>query len=577
MFYRPLDAEKKEIRLLHLTPGLPQSEVSCKLTTVSLTGPTLPDYEAISYAWGVASEFGEIVCNGKIIKVPASAERALRGLRREDKCRVLWIDAVCINQSNRTEREQQVAMMDVVYKSARRAVVYLSDIDGITEILDSMQAILNEMHKATDGLKRLKDVVYDLSGLQHTIEDPLHAVNLNSIVRLYNNSWFSRLWVVQEVALARESICVCGRYEIPWMDIARTSVWLQYKIPQDHGTSRLHCAGIDNATIMWQYSERTYGLYGPGQPRGFSLANLLANSRHFDTSDPRDKVYGLIALTNWSMNGKNLPAEIRPNYRKSPAETYRDATRLAIKEKEDLYILRYVFAPTDDSTEETSTFPSWVPRWHKRAAPYHARPLSKIFRAGRSRQMVIGSCQGPNCLQLVGSVFDAVRQVSDIVQEKALELSSLEDSFALFTNAAVPYSRYRTRSSLRKAVRMTMCSGTINKHLANEKTLADIFLRRISKGKEIKRVKPEYHDSCRQACLNRRFFVTTRGYLGLGPQTMQVNDVVVVLFGGRTPFILRPWMGSYRFIGECYVHGIMAGEGIECGDQDEKGFLIDIR
>ena len=78
-------------------------------------------------------------------------------------------------------------------------------------------------------------------------------------------------------------------------------------------------------------------------------------------------------------------------------------------------------------------------------------------------------------------------------------------------------------------------------------------------------------------CMYRRFFITKKGYLGLGPGPMEVGDSVCVLFGGKTPFILRKEEDHFKLIGESYIHGIMEGEVIqqfEAGELEEQWFEI---
>jgi Heterokaryon incompatibility protein (HET) len=528
----------------------------------------VPDYEAVSYTWGDPNNFSEINCNGQPLIVPKSAETVLRGLRLEDKTRVLWIDAICINQLDRREREEQVAIMGDVYKYAKRTLVWLGqDDDGFAETVDSMQDVLSEMREKTDGLKQLKSLIYSESGLVHNASQSQLGRQLGNLVKLYNHPWFSRLWVVQEVALSKECVCIFGRHEIPWIEVARTAVWMQYVIPQQHGTSRMDCAGIDNATVMWQYSEREYGLYGPGQARKLSLGNLLANSRHFKTSDARDKVYGLLALTTWSMSGRQLPPEITPDYRKSFMEVYRDATRLAIQEKQNLHILRYVLASEVEALNERRGFPSWVPRWDKRASACHARPLPKVFSAGQGRKMVLLHGSDPNCLELHGSLFDQVTKVSDIIDDICLRNDGVNRLVSSLYDLTQRPGTYPTGESVLEAITLTLIAHTINKHvvdknvLCTQATALDPTIITTLIGSED--LKAQYTDARLEACLNRRFFITDRGYFGLGPQNMQRNDVVSVLFGGRTPYVLRPWGASHLFLGECYVHGIMFSEGIE--------------
>ena len=64
------------------------------------------------------------------------------------------------------------------------------------------------------------------------------------------------------------------------------------------------------------------------------------------------------------------------------------------------------------------------------------------------------------------------------------------------------------------------------------------------------------------SCLGRKLFGTKEGYIGVGDVTLQADDLVCLLFGGKVPFILRKMEGHYRFIGECYLHGIMFGEAV---------------
>lgn len=82
----------------------------------------------------------------------------------------------------------------------------------------------------------------------------------------------------------------------------------------------------------------------------------------------------------------------------------------------------------------------------------------------------------------------------------------------------------------------------------------------------------------RQRRLNYRAFAkTAKGYFVLGPKVMEVGDIVCVLFGGKTPFGLRPWAdGQYLLVGEAYVHGLMKGEAEvpRLGEKEEIFELI---
>ena len=86
-----------------------------------------------------------------------------------------------------------------------------------------------------------------------------------------------------------------------------------------------------------------------------------------------------------------------------------------------------------------------------------------------------------------------------------------------------------------------------------------------------------YWFACRQACLNRSFFTTRDGYMGLGDKYTQAGDVVALLYGARTPFVLRPYGDYFTVVGPCYVHGTMDGEyldGCRSRQQGRETFLL---
>jgi hypothetical protein len=91
--------------------------------TLTLT----PDYEAVSYFCGEQTKDTHIMLNDTSVKIPATAAHALRGLRREDEWRILWIDALCIDQGNQTERAHQVLRLSNIYSRATRTLVWLGD------------------------------------------------------------------------------------------------------------------------------------------------------------------------------------------------------------------------------------------------------------------------------------------------------------------------------------------------------------------------------------------------------------------------------------------------------------------
>src|ERR1700721_2091400 len=99
--------DRDNIRLLELSPGSPDDPIEVSLRSVSLHSTTIK-YEAISYAWGDANECETVNTPQGTIEIPLSLHRVLRRLRFRHKARVLWADAVCIDQGDEVEKSHQI-------------------------------------------------------------------------------------------------------------------------------------------------------------------------------------------------------------------------------------------------------------------------------------------------------------------------------------------------------------------------------------------------------------------------------------------------------------------------------------
>ncbi|SRR6266536_3561408 len=116
---------QSDFRLLTLNPGKAEDTITCSLYDASLQ--SMPDYEAISYVWGDPLDTCTILCSGQPFAITKSLHAALRNFRCEDQERVLWADAICINQEGFAERSEQVLIMRDVYRQARRVLIWLGE------------------------------------------------------------------------------------------------------------------------------------------------------------------------------------------------------------------------------------------------------------------------------------------------------------------------------------------------------------------------------------------------------------------------------------------------------------------
>lgn len=128
--YEPLNSERNEIRILQLLAGWPGTGIKCRLCTVSISDSAVPAFEALSYTWGRATQDRTIdIVDARVVHtlpVTDNLFAALEGLRcRIGRNRWLWVDAVCINQSDLSERSSQVSMMGKIYSTAERVNIWL--------------------------------------------------------------------------------------------------------------------------------------------------------------------------------------------------------------------------------------------------------------------------------------------------------------------------------------------------------------------------------------------------------------------------------------------------------------------
>ncbi|KAL2272349.1 hypothetical protein FJTKL_06792 [Diaporthe vaccinii] len=165
------------------------------------------EYEALSWCWGqeVKDRAIRVYEGGKYYRLPVTRDLtlALKYLRHPHAERILWIDALCINQANHEERNHQVQMMARIYSGAKQACIWLGE-----DTDDSTTAIrfINEIMK--------------LENFDAISEKKENSFKWQSLLLLMQRPWFSRRWVVQEIALARSATIYCGNDKIPWTNFA---------------------------------------------------------------------------------------------------------------------------------------------------------------------------------------------------------------------------------------------------------------------------------------------------------------------------------------------------------------------
>lgn len=222
--YRPLDTINQEIRLLRVGAGYDDEPVNCRLQHVKLDSIPRCAYETISYVWGNRRVRSTIYIEGRPLDVPASSARVLKAMRQGKRDRLLWIDAVCINQDDIQERNAQVAIMADIYANTSRTLVWLGESDSWTSTaVRTVGKILDDARGETKGFRDFDEIVFDRNA-DHWAHSTHALVGFaadkclpSCLSSYFESAWFERIW---------------------GMCLVQCSLWASR-----NGRSVLHCGG----------------------------------------------------------------------------------------------------------------------------------------------------------------------------------------------------------------------------------------------------------------------------------------------------------------------------------------------
>lgn len=319
------------IRVIELYPGASDDPlVHCNITRRRLSEPMLR-YEGISYTWGNPLDRETIFCGGNKAEllVTRNCYNALRNLRRVDKPRTIWIDAICINQSDIPERSSQVAIMDRIYATAFRVIAYLG------EETPGSRLLFAELSRA--------DSMYQSQGTSDSCPVPNDEV-VRELDELFCRPWFSRIWVIQEVYVAKEVVMMCGTSH---SSMAALNDCTFGYLNNHRVTKSLVPIPIRPELLDTSY----HGMEGFTGP-AIKAWVVLIRTRHCEATDPRDKIFALKAILNW----KELERII--DYSQSVEKVFSAATMLLLPSLK----LRLLLAVRHPHTLE---MPSWMPDWSR--------------------------------------------------------------------------------------------------------------------------------------------------------------------------------------------------------------------
>ncbi|KAN0112520.1 HET domain containing protein [Hyaloscypha variabilis] len=609
----PLNLED-EFRLVEILPGEREDAIRCRLFTARVRDN--PKYEALSYTWGTPDDKQSVSCKGGAgdqvghLLVTHNCAAALRRLRLIDSLRTVWIDSICIDQTEVTERNHQLGLMAQIYTQAERVVIHLGESGD-----DSDSAI--------DWLRQIDDPDFNYEPPRtYRHEERIIRPETEMLEALFSRPWFNRIWVLQEAILSKTAVVYCGEKTISWDAIKHfkqfnvSARWLD-NLPYIIARSQI----IPKDTIAVEYE----------------VLKELLQARHCESTDPRDKIYALLPL----LSHAGINPDIIPNYSHSPSQVYTDVAMYLMKSI-GLELLCVV-----NGRSQLPGLASWVPDWSiKTKRPLlglhihsfwsdHFWSKHGFFKAGgefdiperggkrkstfilerteengalsvhiKTKAFRLGNIAGigdpcaddadippfRNWNALASALTPTVDTSSEQVQEQAADTSILETAPKVLDQVTShlgsstesvarpmpptspvtePCSRDRVDGNPGDVFEYTVVAGNVV-YPSILKRAVERFITDDGEAETqvrirawLKALPPSYSVQVKkilEACRGRKFLVTENGYIGLAPLNAESGDVVFIIPGVSVPFVLREEDGVFRLVGECYVQNFMDGE-----------------
>jgi ankyrin repeat protein len=293
--YTPLDLDERSFRLLRLLKGN-KGPIRCEIFHAQLddTEDIIP-YDALSYTWGDQSNLREIEIHTTtfhvdmtVLSVTENLHVALQHIRQREEDRILWIDAICINQENPKERGHQVKQMSSIYEKAIKVVFWLGKSNPLTQMAFDYMCELQKKainHARSSWMisdERCQSLQWESKPSLNNTHDSWDEFLREGFKDLLARAWFRRAWIIQEVAQAQKAEVMCGAQSISARIFAVTAMSLEME-PEHHCRAILDIMPGPSRESSWWAGQR-------------DLRTLLYKFRNSNKSDVRDAIYSLLGI-----------------------------------------------------------------------------------------------------------------------------------------------------------------------------------------------------------------------------------------------------------------------------------------
>jgi hypothetical protein len=443
--------------------------------------------------------------------------------------------------------------MAQIYTKATRVLIHLGSDDEehgtaacsvLTELDARIQKTLDQIDHTWDSFP-----YPDREERQQLVADG----RWTAVGVLLSQQWFSRGWVVQEAGLAKQALVLWANTEFNWQMIVRCHTWLINRHPQLIILYNLFL----NPVHMQVYQRHNQGDFLTFVSRhnwvDHDLLSTLNDARQLDLGDERDRLYAFLEL--FPDTGA---FHLVPSYTKHFLDVYSDFARQYVQSEKDLTVFHYV-EHTQSSFDDQQTA-SWVPRWNEQVYANNCFHRWTASTSSGSQDYSATEDLGVsrnNILRVKGVLFDHVNLVSDRLQFRISldEIAALWDSL---TESRIDLSYSSAVAPL--AFLTTLTKGEYVGDWLDwlpSQTAFIQYLQQSYSGDASSNETDFILNRVRYNIDSRRFIVTERGYFGLAPMIVRKGDVCCMIFGCKSPFILRKtdMEGHYRLVGEAFITG----------------------
>ncbi|KAM0263917.1 hypothetical protein ACHAQJ_000952 [Trichoderma viride] len=619
--YKSLSATSRgifSIRLLHLLPAQGSASLNCHLVETEIADYDSGEfgynkaerYQALSYTWGlpVFPHSLNVLDNDSSndsagdIRITKNLHSALCSLRRPTEILVLWVDAVCIDQQNITERNNQVANFPKTYAGADSVLVWLGPDDSLSHgrlcfgfFTDLAALILGDPMSESNKDDRSWRKRFKINQAVSAFLDG-NASQPRPITSLLQRSWFRRRWIIQEVVLAKDVWVHYGATSIHWntFELALVELFENDKggFSDEHRTILQTMSRIRNANARVKRQ---------------APLDTLVEFDSFECSNPRDRLYALYGvMQHWFPNSAGMRALVENiDYGLPIHDVFTDFAihMMGLKDGFPLdsnynattHVLQLAGALRPTLHEEMAQqVPSWVPDWTgtMRNTPLHHSPLNSDASSGIPKQhiQILNLQNKSRTLVTVGlvhdvisavipldiqSLFGAVYKAKDTLNNFLCSVAKSFDEMGFFPpNDADMY--HPTGQHIISAIAVTLVANwehtPANSYFAQDVHFPNQFLEQLRSSRhhlpEILHKWPAYVELVTITMRGRCMMLTESGYIGICDENARAGDFVGILSGTRIPFILRQRSlastdNAFELLGDAYVHALMNGEAAE--------------